>query len=189
MEKKIIEGKFDARWSLVYIGITVAAIFFILFLICIPLIGFASLWILPFSLGYVFVAYANYAIKYQELTVTNLRIYGYFKSRKQKVSLTLDEIGYIDIKNGKNLIISTSSGQISYSNCVNGNEVYVAIKDLLNKRTSEKSKATTEVTEEVHMKTEAIDLATEIGKYKDLYENHLITQEEFEAKKKQILNI
>ena len=48
-----------------------------------------------------------------------------------------------------------------------------------------------EVTEVKEEKTSSSEdnLATELQKYKDLFENELITEEEFSAKKKQLLNL
>ena len=65
----------------------------------------------------------------------------------------------------------------------NVKEIYKTINNLLIERQSEKKTATIQTTE---LKTNSAD---ELKKFKELLDNSVITQEEFEAKKKQLLGL
>ena len=117
-----------------------------------------------------------------ELTVTDKRVYGKIQFGK-RVDLPVDSVSATaTIQLLKGVSVSTSSGKISFLAIKNANEVYSIINNLLIERQQNKEKvvARTEVKS---------DEAEQLKKYKDLLDSGVITQEEFDAKKKQLLNL
>lgn len=118
------------------------------------------------------------------ICVTNMRVYGKAFLGK-RVDLPLDSISAIAIGFGHSIIISTSSGKIAFSEIDNRNEIYEEINKLLIERqhNSYTMKAPT-INQESHQSN-----ADELKKYKELLDSGIITQEEFDAKKKQLLGL
>ena len=118
-----------------------------------------------------------------EIVVTNKRIYGRVAWGK-RVDLPLDSVSATATKSLlKGISVSTSSGRISFLLVKNVEEIYKTISSLLIERQSEKRTANIQTTE---LKTDSAD---ELKKFKDLLDNGVITQEEFDAKKKQLLGL
>lgn len=119
-----------------------------------------------------------------ELIVTDKRIYGKVAFGK-RVDLPLDSVSATaTIQTLKGISVSTSSGRISFLAIKNAKEIYEVINNLLIKRQNEKK--TPEVIIQDTVKT---DEADQIKKYKDLLDSGVISQEEFDAKKKQLLSL
>ncbi len=118
-----------------------------------------------------------------ELTVTDRRIYGKIAWGK-RVDLPVDSVSATAMLGSKGVAVSTSSGKISFRAIKNAKEIYEVINNLLIARQQEKNNATI-VTTVAH----TIDEAEQLGKFKDLLDKGVITQEEFDAKKKQLLNL
>ena len=117
------------------------------------------------------------------LTITDMRVYGKVAWGK-RVDLPVDSISAIaTIKLFNGVSVSTSSGKISFLVIKNSNEIYTVMNNLLIERQQEKSNATT--IETVHKSDEA----DQLKKYKDLLDSGVITQEEFDAKEKQLLGL
>lgn len=170
MEKKIIEGEFAPNKISIGIGIVGVALFMLLCFFLLFIIGPISIICIgPFIAGYAFIIYLNCTAKHQKLIVTNTRVYGIF--RKKEINLPLDKIAAVDIRK-RNLTFSTGSGIIRCAGCTNARAVYDVILNLLNERAS----GTASVPEE-------------LMEYKKLLDNGVITQEEFEAKKKKLLGL
>jgi len=79
----------------------------------------------------------------------------------------------------KSVGVSTASGRISLWLLENKDELFSAITNLLLER--QKGKTTI-----VSEKSDSVD---EIKKYKELLDSGIITQEEFDAKKKELLGL
>ncbi len=119
-----------------------------------------------------------------ELTVTDKRIYGKVAWGK-RVDLPVDSISATaTIKTLKGVSVSTSSGKIKFLVMKNADKIYNVINELLINRQQEKVVATPVVTN-----TPVSDEADQLKKFKDLLDNGIITQEEFDAKKKQLLGL
>lgn len=119
-----------------------------------------------------------------ELTVTDKRIYGKVAWGK-RVDLPVDSISATaTIKTLKGVSVSTSSGKIKFLVMKNADKIYNVINELLINRQQEKVVATPVVTN-----TPVSDEADQLKKFKDLLDNGAITQEEFDAKKKQLLGL
>lgn len=122
-------------------------------------------------------------LKSYELTITDKRVYGKVAFGK-RVDLPVDSVSATStISLFKGVSVSTSSGKISFLAIKNANEVYEVINNLLVNRQKEKTQ---------NMGTTVIqnsDEADKLKKYKDLLDSGVITQDEFEAKKKQLLDL
>ena len=136
--------------------------------------------IVPFALigGLIYLWLRSY-----ELTVTNKRIYGKVAWGK-RVDLPVDSISATStIRLFKGVSVSTASGRISFRVMKNADEIYNVVNNLLIERQQEKTKP------EVVQTVQVTDEADQIKKYKDLLDSGVITQEEFDAKKKQLLGL
>ena len=115
------------------------------------------------------------------ITVTNKRVYG-IGAFRHRVDLPFDMIssvvsGYFD-----SIAVATSSGKICFWFVANRNEVFSAISSCLIERQGNSS-----VKPENQNTT--LNNADELKKYKELLDSGIITQEEFDAKKKQLLGL
>ncbi len=117
-----------------------------------------------------------------ELIVTTERVCGR-SSWGKKVDLPIDTISSIRSGLLSGIIIGTSSGNIKFSSLSHKEEIYQCISDLLVAR--QRARAATAQTQ---MPVPASG-ADELIKYKNLLDNGIITQEEFAAKKKEILGL
>ena len=117
-----------------------------------------------------------------ELTVTDKRIYGTIKKRK-RVDIPLDSISAVGIGRGKSFTVSSASGKISFSAIKNRNEIHEIVSKLLVDRQKQTETSATVAS------APATSNADELKKYKELLDSGVITQEEFDAKKKQLLGL
>ena len=124
------------------------------------------------------------AIKNCTITVTNKRVYGKTSFGKQ-VDLPLDSISSVGTSAFQGIAVGTSSGRIKFLGISDRNKIYEAIKNILAERQSTKLKTSTPITNI----TQEQSSADELKKFKDLLDSGIITQEEFDAKKKQLLGL
>lgn len=127
-----------------------------------------------------FLYYLKYAKT--ELIVTNKRVYGKTVFGR-RVDLPLDSISAVGTGIMKSIAVTSASGAIKFSLIENKDSVHKAISDLLIER-QEKQPVAPVVKQEI-----AKSDADELKKYKDLLDSGIITQEEFDTKKKQILGL
>lgn len=138
----------------------------------------ALIFYLPILIIYLFIWF----ISKNQLVVTDKRISGKAAFGKQ-IDLPIDSISAVStIKLIKGLSISTSSGKVSFWGIGNRDEIYKVISGLIIARQT-KSYAKEE------KKTNSSDYTDELKKIKELLDAGVITQEEFDAKKKQILGL
>ncbi len=117
-----------------------------------------------------------------ELTITDKRVYGkvLFGIR---VDLPLDSISSVGTSFLWGVDFGTSSGRIHFKFMKNKSEIHTIINTLLiGRQKTEKSIINSNL-------TVPSSNADEIKKFKDLLDNGIITQEEFDLKKKQLLNL
>lgn len=120
-----------------------------------------------------------FLLRSYELIVTDKRIYGKVAWGK-RVDLPLDSVSATaNFTIIKGISVSTSSGRIWFLVIKNADEMYKIINSLLLERQEEKVVTTT--TAPVN------DEVDQLKKYKDLLDSGVITQEDFDAKKKQLL--
>lgn len=118
------------------------------------------------------------------ITVTDKRVYGTAAWGK-RVDLPLDKISAVATSFGHGIAVATSSGSIRFKAITNNAEVHAAISKLLMER-QEKAPAASEQKPTI---VASQSNAEELKKFKELLDSGVITQEEFDAKKKQLLGI
>ena len=190
-EKILVEGKFT--WlklnPVSLICFLIAGIAFIVCFIVATAFGGSPLWAFEgieygyywFFIGiivFVIVGFVFAAMPF-ELTVTDSRVVGKTLLGK-RVDLPISQISATGTGIFNRVTIATSSGAINFYGVTNQNEVFSAVSELLLKRQEETKTATVKVVESA---------SDELKKYKELLDSGIITQEEFDAKKKQILGI
>ena len=116
-----------------------------------------------------------------ELVITDKRVYGKVALGKQ-VDLPLDSVTAVGSAWPNSITVATSSGRIKFAFIKNRNKIRKVISDLLIERQN-KSLITT-INQETHQSE-----ADELKKYKELLDSGIITQDEFNAKKKQLLGL
>ena len=127
----------------------------------------------------IFFVVLNVLARKAEITVTNVRVYGKTAFGKQ-VDLPIDSISAIATNILKGIAITSASGSILFYFLKDRDGVYHAINKLLIERQEKKSSS---------IIAPSISHADELKKYKDLLDNGIITQEEYDAKKKQLLGL
>lgn len=151
--------------------------------------GISSISIGMFILSGVFAGTAiillvlYFYMKKMELTVTDKRIYGKVAFGKQ-VDLPVDSISAVSTSALKGIAVATSSGKIAFLGLTNRDEISKAISNLIINRQSAKAP--------VSQATAAAPTANSMDdllKLNDLLKAGIITQEEFEIKKKQLLGL
>ena len=118
-----------------------------------------------------------------ELIVTDKRVYGTAIFSK-RVDLPLDMISAVGTSAFKGIAVTTSSGAIKFVFIKNCDAIHKEISNLLLKRQTE-NKSAQPVKQEVIQQSNA----DELKKFKDLLDQGIISQEEFDAKKKQLLGL
>lgn len=123
------------------------------------------------------------AIQKTEITVSNKRVYGSTTFGK-RVDLPLDSISAVGISAFNGIAIGTSSGRIMFKGIGNRDEIHDAISKLLVERQHNEKVVTTSIKQEISQSN-----ADELKKFKELLDSGVITQEEFDAKKKELLGL
>lgn len=129
-----------------------------------------------FVIMLIFYCYVNG----MQIIVTNKRVYGRTAFGKQ-VDLPLDSISAVGTSLFKGIAVATSSGSIRFLGISNRDDIHEAISCLLVKRQTQSKPET--------VYQEKQSSADELKKYKDLLDSGVISQEEFDAKKKQLLGL
>ena len=122
--------------------------------------------------------------KSAKITVYEQKVIAETASGK-RVELPISQISTVGTGTFKRITLATSSGTISISDIPNRDEVYACISTLLE---ANRSNAVSKVAAEIKPVVQ-ISNADELKKYKELLDTDVITQEEFEAKKKQLLGL
>ena len=111
------------------------------------------------------------------LTVTNKRVYGKAAFGK-RVDLPLDMISSVSSAAFGSVSVATSSGKITFWLLKNKEEVFSSVTKLLLDRQNNKDVGKVEVS-----------ASKELKDLKQLLDEEIITKEEFEAKKKELLKL
>ena len=119
--------------------------------------------------------------------VTDKRVYGKTLLGK-RVDIPLDSISAVSLTfvllGG--LSVASSSGRITFYYAEHRNEIYSVLSNLLLERQQTKKEANNPVVTNIRQERSSAD---ELKKFKDLLDSGVITQEEFDAKKKQLLGL
>lgn len=116
------------------------------------------------------------------IEVTDKRVFGKAMFGKQ-VDLPLDSISALGLGMFSSIAVATSSGRITFWGISNRDEIHKIISQLLANRQKENQNVTT-IKQEIPQSN-----ADELKKFKELFDSGIITKEEFEAKKKQLLGL
>ena len=151
--------------------------------------GGLDYWSAPvFYLGVIFLLLAGFffwQMSRGKLIVTNTRVTGKASFGKQ-VDLPIGKISAVALGAFRQLSIGTSSGNIRFWFIENRNEVHTALSDIIAKAQIENTNQKIDTSSAAPV---ASSNADEIKKYKELLDMGIITQEEFDAKKKQLLGL
>ena len=119
-----------------------------------------------------------------EMTVTNKRVYGKVLFGK-RVDLPLDMVSAVGTTIFNGICVTTSSGAIKFPMIKNSEEIHATISKLLLERQNKKEDFTKTVAKEENSHSNA----DELKKYKELKDQGVLTEEEFQMKKKQLLGL
>ncbi len=114
------------------------------------------------------------------LTITNRRVIGKASFGKS-VDLPINQVSAIGLGFFSRISIATSSGRLHFWLVENRQEVHSALSELIGKVQGEASS--------LQSTRGTGSSADELKKYKDLLDSGVITQAEFDAKKKQLLGL
>lgn len=136
-----------------------------------------------FAISFPMAILVYFALRHYEMVVTNKRVYGKVLFGK-RVDIPNDSISAVStISVLKGVAVASSSGRISFLLVKNANEIYDEINHILIERQNETQKPT-----EVKQETSQNNI-DDLKKYKELLDQGVISQEEFDAKKKQLLGL
>lgn len=121
-------------------------------------------------------------VKQNKIIVTEKRVYGKTALGK-RVDLPMDSVSAVSTAWFNGISVATSSGKISFLLIKNSKEIHVAISQLLIDRQEKKNN------QPIVNTTQNTSGADDLIKYKQLLDSGVITQEEFNLKKKQILGL
>ena len=192
-EKILIQSNNDYAKKLKKTAITLFVIGVIIFIVVAATTGLAAqlntirlplfvISIILFLVGIILLIY-SLMMGRTSITVSNKRVYGSTTFGK-RVDLPLDSISAVGVSAFHGIAIGTSSGKISFKGIGNRDEIHDVISKLLVERQQKATSATTTIKQEIPQSN-----ADELKKYKDLLDNGIISQEEFDAKKKQLLGL
>lgn len=119
----------------------------------------------------------------QQITVTDKRVYG-VAAFKRRVDLPLDSISAISTSLLKGLSVASSSGRIIFIGIKNRDDIHKVISDLLIERQTKPIA----VVQEANLEALS-DVTAQLKQMKELLDSGILTQEEFDAKKKQLLGL
>lgn len=117
-----------------------------------------------------------------EIVVTDKRVYGKAAFGK-RVDLPLDSISAISTSFMKGIAIGTSSGKVNFKMIKNNEDIHKEVSNLLLKRQHNNKASNDKGT------NSNISSADELKKFKDLLDSGAITQEEYDKKKNELLNL
>lgn len=121
-----------------------------------------------------------------EIVVTDKRIYGKVAFGKQ-VDLPLDSVSAVAVTSvfTQGVSVATSSGRITFFFLAERNKISTKIRNLLIERQGKTAPSVqTTIKQEIPQSN-----AEELRKYKELLDMGVISKEEFDAKKKQLLGL
>ena len=189
---KVIEGKFTRFHALFIIYSIISLVGFLGFFVIGPIIqgGIGEVMYNVSGIGYypfliVFVVFAiiaaiSYFLQY-ELYATETKIIGKTLLGK-RVDLPIAHISAIGMGWGKRITVTSASGHITFFGVLNQKEINETLTALIKEKEQKNYEKSTVI-------TQSQSNAEELAKFKDLLDAGIISQEEFDAKKKQLLGL
>ena len=182
-ERVIIKGDANPKRNLFAM---IAVAFAVLTVIAIGMYSMDSTSYWPFLVISLILLIISviFALEYLniQICVTDKRVMG-STTFGRKVDLPLDSISAIGSAAFGGISVGTSSGKISFSGITNANDIRAELNKLMSERQNKKAENT--IVQNVVQNSNA----DELKKFKDLLDAGVITQEEFDAKKNQILGL
>lgn len=130
----------------------------------------------------VFLFIFGILVSGSELVVTDKRVYG-TAIFKKRVDLPVDSISAVGTSWARGIAVSSSSGRVSFFFIKNNTEIHSCISQVLLERQNKQAGGTV-IKQEISQSN-----ADELKKFKELLDLGVITQSEFDAKKKQLLGL
>lgn len=147
--------------------------------IYVPLFSFLGIWL---TIWILIGALCN-----NRITVSDKRVWGVLAITRTRIDLPIDSITSIKADLVfRGIKLGTSSGNINFYFVKEYAEIYNIVNSLLIKRQEERKQASAVV---VQKQETPLSNAEELKKFKDLLDSGVISQEEFDAKKQQLLGI
>lgn len=149
------------------------------------------MWLLFFSLPFSAIPhYFLHKVYYrQSITVTSQRV-RCTSGFKDEMNMPIDAISSVAVNTGlfQSITLTCAGNSYSITYIENCQEVYDVINKLINEKRRQPTKVNIEpIVQNNSSATE--DVTEQIRKYKQLLDEGIITQEDFDAKKKQILGL
>ena len=127
---------------------------------------------------------ARLALIKTSVTVTDMRVYGKAAFGK-RVDLPIDSVSSVSTGMFNAVAVATSSGRVNFIGITNRDEVYEAVNYLLmNRQTGQKY-----TDANVNTADDSRSAADKLTEYKELLDMGIITREEFDKKKKELLGL
>ena len=182
-ENILIEGKFKKATKLFFIFSIILSVLGLLYIV--SSVVLEMYWFLIGTAVFELMALAFFLIakfvmpkaKTFELIITDRRVIG--KLRNNRVDLPVSKISSIGTLAFKGISITTDSGKIAFPQLINRDEVYDCLAKLFN----------TQHELNTNVKKSSGGITEELTELKNLLDSGIITEEEFDAKKKQLLGL
>lgn len=178
-EKQIINGNAE-KVRLVPLVLICLGLFLGLFVSYLITVPYSEEYMLPFTIGGGGILITAgiimwFYVKNCEICVTNKRIYGK-AAFGNRVDIPIDSVTAVGVIGWlKGISVSSPSGFIKFLYISNYNEIHNEISNIIISKSS--------------VSTSNSSQADELKKYKELLDSGAISQEEFDAKKKQLLDL
>lgn len=143
-------------------------------------IGFLVGFLLGFFLGGLIHLIMYFATKNNEITLTNYKITGTYR-RSLSLNIPIDSVSSVSKGRMGSLCITCAGNKYSILFVSNKEKFCAQLNELLNKRAHQSLNAIPNVNQQSNY--------DEIAKLKQLLDAGIITQEEFDVKKKQLLGL
>lgn len=147
------------------------------------------LWLLMFSTPFALIFHfiLKKIFDRVSIVVTNYKVTGAY-GFKEQMNIPIDSISSVTTNSSFLSAIGFTCAGNAYrmSYIENRKEIIEVVNKLIAERATNKGRYTPPIQAEQNVNS---DIATELKKYKSLLDDGLITQEEYEAKKKQLLNL
>ena len=148
------------------------------------------LWLLMFSTPFALIFHFVLKKTFDRVSivVTNYKITGAY-GFKEQMNIPIDSISSVTMNSSFYSAIGFTCAGNAYrmSYIENRKEIIEVVNKLIAERATNKGQYSPPPTQTGQ--NSSSDIATELKKYKSLLDEGLITQEEYEAKKKQLLNL
>lgn len=168
-EKILVEADFEYDKTGIIVKIVIGLFGII---VGVVLFGFLSLVSIPSGVVCLYEAYKLHIATKQKLVITNSGIYG--STTNEEFNLPISKIITVNKVKNKGFTVAISSQIFKFYSCANTDDVYNTLIALTK--------------DDISIEQKPSNIMA-IKEYKELLDMGVITYEEFEAKKKELLNL